>query len=134
MEHLSILVADDSTLVRNNLRRLLLSNQKCEVFESKDVASTKSQLADRKPDILLLDLKMPGGSGFDVLCELHESTVGPVVVVLTNLALDENRTKCFEYGVRRFYDKSKEYKQAVEFVHGILEGSIDVEDLWHDGG
>lgn len=118
-----ILLADDSTLVKNNLKRLLATLENIEIYDSHDVDSTKKQLKKSDPQVLLLDLKMPGGSGFDVLEYIQQSSIDPIVIVLTNVATEENRKKGLRKGAHYFFDKAKEYKEAVRQVDELKKRS-----------
>jgi two-component system, LytTR family, response regulator len=68
-----VLVVDDERLARKELRRLLAGHQHFEIVgEAANVAEGIAQAAALAPDLLLLNMQMPGGSGFDVLEALDE--------------------------------------------------------------
>jgi two-component system nitrate/nitrite response regulator NarP len=80
---LRILIADDHPMIRTALEALLRDTP----FEIVGSAVSGAQALERteelKPDLLLLDLQMPQGSGMDVLREVRSSAGGPRVIVLT---------------------------------------------------
>ena len=122
-----LLLADDSALVKNNLKRLFSNIPNIDIYEANDVDSAKNQLDTVHPDIILLDLKMPGGSGLDVLDYLRVSSIDPVIIVLTNFAGEDNRDKCLQLGADYFFDKSEQHKEAIELVRRIVsESGTDV--------
>lgn len=93
MGGLSILVADDEPLARRRLTRLLGKiDWVGRVDEAGDAAETCRQAEALRPDILLLDIQMPGGSGFEVLERL--AFVPPAVVFVT--AFDHHALGAFE--------------------------------------
>lgn len=93
MTGLTVLIVDDEPLARRRLTRLLGKiDWVGSVFEAADVNLACIKTAEIQPDILLLDIQMPGGSGFDVLERLGSST--PVVVFVT--AFDHHALRAFE--------------------------------------
>lgn len=93
MRDLSVLVADDEPLARRRLVRFL---QKIDwigrIDEAGDVEESCAKAAKNPPDILLLDIQMPGGDGFEVIERL--SAAPPVVVFVT--AFDHHALRAFE--------------------------------------
>jgi two-component system response regulator NreC len=80
----SILIADDHAVVRSGLRMLLEAEPDFEVVaEAGDVPETIRRLKGHKPDVLLLDLHMPGGPSLEAFPEMVEASPGTRVVVLT---------------------------------------------------
>jgi len=93
MTQLSVLVVDDEPLARRRIIRLL---EKLDwisaVYEAGDVEQAVARAQDAKPDLLLLDIQIPGGDGFDVLARLGDHL--PVVVFIT--AFDHHALRAFE--------------------------------------
>lgn len=93
MSELSVLVVDDEPLARRRIMRLL---RKIDwigpIGEAGDVAEARRYLHAAAPDVLLLDIQMPGGSGFDVLAEPGERP--PAVIFVT--AFDHHAVEAFE--------------------------------------
>jgi two-component system, NarL family, response regulator NreC len=80
----SILIADDHAVMRSGLRMLLEAEPDLEVVaEAGDVAETIRRLKAYKPNVLLLDLHMPGGPSLQALPEMREASPATSVVVLT---------------------------------------------------
>jgi DNA-binding NtrC family response regulator len=76
-----VLVVDDERGVRESLRMLLADE--CEVAEATSVEEGLAAFASAPPDVVLLDLVMPGRSGFELLSELSRTPDPPPIVVLT---------------------------------------------------
>ncbi len=77
MSGLKVLIADDEPLARSRLLRLLGKLEWVgQIIEASDVGETRRQIEEAWPDILLLDIQMPGGSGFDVMEGLGPFTIG----------------------------------------------------------
>src|SRR5947208_8806598 len=81
---ISIVVADDHAVLRRGLKMLLeAENDLAVVAEAGDVDETIRKLKAYKPDVLLLDLHMPGGPSLQAIPEMRESSPGTRIVVLT---------------------------------------------------
>jgi two-component system, NarL family, response regulator NreC len=83
-EMTSILIADDHAVMRSGLRMLLEREEDFEVAaEAGDVEETIRKLKAYKPDVLLLDLHMPGGPSLPSIPEMREASPETRIVVLT---------------------------------------------------
>lgn len=116
-----ILIADDSAIVRERLIGLLTEIQGVEIIgQAEDAAETRSLAEKLKPDVAILDLRMPKGSGADVLVDLKRLVPSPTVIMLTNYPHAENRKKCLDGGADFFLDKSTEFQRVVSVVRELL--------------
>lgn len=114
---MKLLLADDSQLLRENLQKLMRSvNTINHIYESGDVPATLEAIATHEPEVIILDIRMPGGSGFDVLEHLQQRQQSPIVIVLTNYATEYNREKCLRLGAKYFFDKSKEFEKVIDVL------------------
>ena len=88
------LIVDDEPLARRRLRTLLAENRDIEIIgEAANGTAAVAAIVDKRPDLLLLDIQMPGKDGFQVLQEIagqHQ----PVVVFIT--AHDEHAIRAFD--------------------------------------
>jgi two-component system LytT family response regulator len=88
------LLIDDERLARNELRRLLAPFPDITIVgEAAHAAQARQQLAALSPDLIFLDVQMPGESGFELL----ESLEPPVPHVIFTTAYDEFAVKAFEF-------------------------------------
>lgn len=103
-----VVIVDDSLIVRVRLKALLRADAPhAEVVGEAEEAQTAIRLIqDTRPDVVILDLKLAGGSGFEVLRAVKLAPHAPVVIVLTNLTSVEYQTTCLEAGAEFFLDKS----------------------------
>jgi DNA-binding NarL/FixJ family response regulator len=116
-----ILIADDSVIVRERLINLLTELQGVEIVAQAEDAMEARGLAEKlKPDLAIVDLRMPKGSGADVLFDLKRLVPSPTVIMLTNYPHAENRKKCMEGGADFFLDKSTEFQKVVSVVKEML--------------
>jgi two-component system response regulator DesR len=114
---LSVLIADDSAIVRDRLADLLREVSGVSIVgETEDVAGTLDGIRRLRPAVVVLDINMPGGSGLDVLKWIRQEGLAAVVIVLTNFAFPEYEQKARAYGASAFLNKSSEFMKAVELV------------------
>ena len=111
---MDVLIVDDSTLVRQRVVDLLAEAvPDAEVYEADSVSSAQTQLASRHVDALVLDLRLPDGSGLEVLRAAKLRLPGLTVIVLSNYADDFYRARCRQLGADFFFDKSQEFMRIV---------------------
>ncbi|MDI1337309.1 MAG: LytTR family DNA-binding domain-containing protein [Lacunisphaera sp.] len=88
------LLIDDERLARNELRRLLAAHADIEIVgEAVDAVDAAAKVAALKPDLLFLDVQMPGADGFSLLEQLEP----PLPLVVFTTAYDEFAVKAFEF-------------------------------------
>lgn len=108
-----MLVVDDSAAIRARLAAMLREVPGVEVCEA-DGADEALDIARRRaPNVVLLDLHMPGKSGLAVLPELKAVSPSPVVIVLTTHPTEHHRRLCLGHGADYFFDKSADFAKLV---------------------
>ena len=101
MSGLRVLLVDDERLARAELRRLLKMHPAVEIVgEAASALEAMAQIAALQPDLLLLDVQMPGGSGFDLLGALDAA---PEVIFCT--AYDQYALQAFEVSALDYLQK-----------------------------
>lgn len=123
---MTVLIADDASLIRSNLTKLIAYSRSDITFkESANAADTIRTLGEGRIDVLVLDLEFPDGSGFDVLQQIGKEQAGaaaeqengiPYVIVLTNHAGQRQREKSLRMGADLFFDKTNEYERVVDVI------------------
>ena len=121
---MKVLIADDSAVIRERLAELLKDLQGVEIVGQAEDARAASDMAKKlRPDVAILDLQMPRGSGVDVLGDIKGSDPTSIVIMLTNFAYPENRKMCIESGADYFFDKSAEFEKVVSLLRLMLHFS-----------
>ncbi|GAB6091460.1 response regulator [Spirochaeta dissipatitropha] len=122
---MKILIADDSRLIRTNLGKLLLRIQGVdEIVESHSIISTIRQIEIDKPDLVVLDLQLPDGTGFYLLEHLNLKESRPRVIILTNYPSEANRKKAVDLGAEALFDKSREFNELIDMLRSELEQKV----------
>ena len=122
---IKILIADDHVIFRDGLRKLLDSDDELTVVgEAASGGECIKMLAKLKPDILLLDLRMPDKSGLAVLEEVNFDTVPTRVIVLT--AAEDNREviRAMRLGARGVVLKQSATEVLLKSIHRVHAGEI----------
>jgi DNA-binding NarL/FixJ family response regulator len=118
-----VLVADDSPAVIHRVADLLSDVEGIELAGRAGAVSETSRLIDElHPEILILDLQLPDGSGLLVLESIKRSHPGSMVIILTNSVALPVREKCLKAGADFFLDKSNEFESLPQIVRAIVGG------------
>jgi DNA-binding NarL/FixJ family response regulator len=118
---IKVLIVDDHPVVRIGLRTMLDSEENIAV--SGMAGSAKEALTEVqriKPDVVLMDLRMPGMDGIEVIAELRRVDPDIRVLVLSNYESDEDILRALQAGAMGYLLKStpqEEIVHAVEMVH-----------------
>jgi DNA-binding NarL/FixJ family response regulator len=113
-----VFIADDSATVRDRLTTLLQDMTTVEIVgQAADAAEAIQAIQRLKPDVVILDIRMPAGSGIGVLRSLQQKPEKPKFIMLTNYPFLQYRKTCLDAGASYFFDKSSEFEkipQALE--------------------
>jgi DNA-binding NarL/FixJ family response regulator len=120
---LTVFIADDSAFIRGSLSSYLLSYSPG--IEIVGFAGTAPEAIESiralKPDVAILDIRMPGGSGIGVLTAIKSDRSNPFVIMFTNETATHVRDKCIELGADRFFDKSTEFENLHIALSGLVQ-------------
>ncbi len=115
-----VLIADDSPLFVERVTAVLADLREVEVVGfAGTVPEAACAVRSLNPDVMILDIEMPGGSGIDVLDGIPRSQMRPVVIVLTNHGSPQYRRKCLERGAHFFLDKAADFEKLPALLHGL---------------
>lgn len=118
---LRVLVAEDSAVVRSQLEALLSAIDGVElVAVVEDGDSAVSAIASASAHVVLLDVRMPGRNGLEVLRAVRGDFTG-TVIMLTNFADPLTRRLCLEAGADHFFDKSTEFREMLRVVRDLRD-------------
>lgn len=118
-----VLLADDHSVVRRGLRQVLESEQEFVVVaEAQDVPSTLSSVRAHQPDVLVLDLNMPGGSSLDAIAQLRSDSPATRIVILTMQSEPAYARRALSAGVLGYVLKESADDELVEAVRAAVKG------------
>lgn len=114
---MKVLIVDDALVIWERLALMLSEIEGVEVIgwaRTGDEALKCTR--ELRPDLLILDIWMPAGSGLDVLRSLRSEGDTTQVIVLTNYSSEPYRRKCEAAGANYFLCKSMEFERLAEAV------------------
>lgn len=112
---IKVFVADDSIVLRERLLEMLREMPGVEVLGcAGDGLHAIDSIRELKPDVVVLDIQMPRGTGLDVLKNVKHGGQGPTVVVFTNFPYPQYRKRALEFGANYFFDKTTEFEKLRE--------------------
>jgi len=120
--HKKAILIDDERLARNELRKLLQDYPEIEIVdEAANVDEAVKKIKEHMPDLIFLDIQMPGKTGFDLLHELEHT---PDIIFTT--AYDEYALRAFDVNALDYLLKPIEPKRLAEAIHKLedLEESV----------
>ena len=117
-----VLIADDHPLTRDALAALVGRGGFEVVGEAADGAEALELAQRLEPDLVLLDLTMPGLDGLAALPRLRAANPGCEVVVLTASGTEENLLGAIRAGAAGYLLKSEPPERIVAFLHGVANG------------
>ncbi|RSS79910.1 response regulator transcription factor, partial [Streptomyces sp. WAC06614] len=120
---ISVVIADDQEMVRTGFRMILESQPDIEVLA--DVVDGEAALAaveEHRPDVLLLDIRMPKLDGLEVTRRLSGRTPAPRIVIVTTFDLDEYVHAALHGGASGFLLKDASPAMLVEAVRAAAVG------------
>ena len=125
MQQLKTYIVEDSAVIRENLIATLEELVPIDVVGTAEDEATATQwLArpDSHADLLIIDIFLKAGSGLGVLRAARALPVRRHVVVLSNYATPDMRTKCLELGADRVFDKSNEIDALIQYCALVASG------------
>lgn len=112
---MKILIVDDST-VNNIMLENLFADQGYETYSVVESESAMEALDTFQPDILLLDIMMPGMSGFDILKQMKENSINIPTIVLTAYKNNEYEKQAKELGAEAYFTKPINHKELLKAI------------------
>ncbi|MFD7611160.1 response regulator [Streptomyces sp. NPDC059828] len=118
-----ILLADDHPVVREGLRGMLSAEPGLEVVgEAANGPQAEALAAELRPDIVLMDLRMPGGDGVDSIARMTAAGLSCRIVVLTTYETDRDILRAVEAGAAGYLLKDMARAELADAVRAAVRG------------
>jgi len=117
-------MVDDHEVVRVGLRTLLARYPQIEIVaEADSVATAVAEAIRTKPDTVLLDVRLPDGSGFEACRRMHEAGLDARVLILTAFADDETILRSIQAGADGYLLKEINGEALVKAIEAVASGN-----------
>jgi DNA-binding NarL/FixJ family response regulator len=117
-----VLIVDDHPLTREALASLLGAHGFDVCGTAADGSEALAEAARLQPDVVLLDLSMPGADGLTVLPALRRAAPGSEVVILTASGTEDNLLAAIRAGAAGYLLKTEPPERIAEFLEGVVHG------------
>ncbi|HST44829.1 MAG TPA: response regulator, partial [Luteimonas sp.] len=121
-----VMVVDDSVTMRKVTGRVL-ERHNFEVSTAKDGIDALERMAERVPDLMLLDIEMPRMDGYELATQMKlDPRLRDIpIVMITSRTGEKHRQRAFEIGVERYLGKPYQENELIRNVYDLLKLSRD---------
>lgn len=124
-ESIKILVVDDHSLFRRGLTAVLSSEEQFRVVGQAATGSEAIQRAQElKPDIILMDIQMPGGSGVEAVCSIREQGFDGGILMLTVSDRGDDLFDAIKCGANGYLLKNVEPDELIKAIIHVARGEV----------
>ncbi len=118
---IKVVLVDDSALIRERVAAALSALDGVEVVgQAADVPTGKRLLAEHQPDVLILDIDLPGETGLDLLQNGNVQRQSLMIIMLTNYDHPKLRERCAELGANFFFHKPTEIEKTMDVCRELV--------------
>lgn len=121
---MKVFVVDDSHLVRERIIEMISELRGVEISgQAERAKEAVVSIQKLKPDVVILDIRLPGGNGIEVLKGIKKNKSTPIIIILTNYPYPQYKKKCKEAGADFFFDKATEFHKVVMALKKLIQES-----------
>jgi DNA-binding NarL/FixJ family response regulator len=117
-----VFIADDSVIIRERLVSLLAELDTVQIVgQAERIPALLASIPLAKPDVVILDIRMPGGSGVEALKSIKLMHPSIQVIILTHHSNPEIESILRKEGADYFFDKARDFERIVEVLRGLRD-------------
>ena len=118
---ITVFIVDDSPPVRERLVHMVSQCSGVEIVgQTGDPQAALDAIRRSPPRVIILDIRLPGCSGIDLLPDIKKLDPAPVVIMLTNYPYPQYRERSMKAGADFFLNKSNEFQRIGEILEKVL--------------
>lgn len=126
---MKVFVVDDSKLLRDRLVEMLAELSGIQIIgQAANSTDALQSIRKLKPDIVVLDIHMPGGNGISVIPKIKLQNPSPIIIMFTNYPYPQYREKCKKAGADYFFDKATEFETLLKLFEHISQNEKCLEE------
>ena len=121
-----VLIVDDSKVVCERLQQILIKITGVKsVGLAHNAPDAIALIAESNPDVVILDIRLPGPNGIDVLKDIRNKKLPIRVIMLTNYPYPQYRKKCEALGADYFFDKVTEIEEIPKVIEELAKNKTE---------
>lgn len=122
---IKVFIADDSLIVCARLIAILKDIEGLHIVgQAQNAVDAERLIKTMQPDVVILDVQMPGGGGLQVLRSVKTWSPAPIVIMVTNHTFNQYREQSVSGGAEYFFDKATEIDQMVDVLSSLTQQRI----------
>ncbi len=122
-----IILADDSAILRDTIKDILNNLKNVEIIgEAVNGLEALQVIEDKKPDLILLDIRMPEMNGIEVLKKIREKKIEIITCMLTGCPCSQYGDRCFTEGADYFFEKDSDIEQMLKVISTLAIDRTDI--------
>lgn len=118
----TILIADDHALIRNGLQQVIEQQNIYHILEADNGEDALNIIRTQKPGIAILDIEMPGMTGFDVANKVHQEGINIDIIFLTMYKDETLFNKAMDIGVKGYVLKENTVTEILKCLNTVMSG------------
>lgn len=122
LDKISLLIADDHPLFRAGVKQTLEKLEPVKIYEAEDGDKALQIIRELEPDVAVIDLRMPGKTGLDILSEVYNSEVTTKIILLTMYKNVNYFYQAVSLGVKGYLLKETAVQDLIEAIKTVLGG------------
>ena len=121
---MKVFIVDDSEVMRERIIGMFSEIPEIEIVgQAQNAEDAIKHIRNLKPDVAIIDIRMPGGNGIEVLKNTRKNKPAPLKIMLTNYPYPQYRKKCMDAGADYFFNKSSEFEKVIEVLKKLIRKS-----------
>jgi len=125
MKKTTVAIVDDHKLIREMWTKMFAGNKQINITgESGTLSGAYKMIKLKKPDIVLLDINFPNGSGFDAVSRIKKFSPRSRIIAVTMYNHPAYAQKMLELGAKGYVTKNSSYKEIFTAIEKVMKGSV----------
>ena len=127
MKKITVVIVDDQKLIREMLTKMFSGNKQIKITgESGALSGAYKVIKIKKPDIVLLDINFPKGSGFDAVPRIKKFSPRTRIIAVTMYNQPAFAQKMLLLGAKGYVTKNSSYKEILKAIEKVMKGGVYV--------